>query len=75
MASIPNVPGPHQWSERASPASWLLFVVIFAVFLAVALSASLLALRWRSWLPGAEGEGSLISGVRSAVYTALSHLI
>jgi light-harvesting complex 1 beta chain len=74
MASIPNV-SRHPWPERVSPASVLPFVVIFAVFLAVALAASLLTLRWRSWLPGAEGQGSLISGVKSAVYTAMSHVI
>ncbi|MFZ4757536.1 MAG: hypothetical protein ACOYLX_05105 [Burkholderiaceae bacterium] len=49
--------------------------MIFAVFMTVALSASLLTLRWRAWLPGAEGERSLIGGVKSAVYTAMSHVI
>jgi light-harvesting complex 1 beta chain len=63
------------WSDRASPAFWLLFVVLFAVFLTVAISASLLTLRWRAWLPGAERERSLIGGVKSAVYTAMSHVI
>ena len=51
------------------------FVVLFAVFLTVAVSSALLTLRWRAWLPGAEGEQSLIGGVKSAVYTALSHII
>lgn len=62
-------------SERGSPASILLFVVLFAVFLTVAVTSALLTLRWRGWLPGAEGEQSLIGGVKSAVYTAMSHLI
>lgn len=62
------------WSERASPASWLPFVVLFAVFMTVALASSLLTLHWRDWLPGAEGERSLIGGVKSAVYTAMSHV-
>jgi light-harvesting complex 1 beta chain len=73
MASVPA--SRQTWSDRASPAYWLLFVVIFAVFMTVALSASLLTLRWRAWLPGAEGERSLIGGVKSAVYTAMSHVI
>ena len=63
------------WSDRASPASWLMFTAIFAVFLTVAVSASLLTLRWRAWLPGAESERSLIGGVKSAVYSAMSHFI
>ncbi|HMS80742.1 MAG TPA: hypothetical protein PKC20_14645 [Burkholderiaceae bacterium] len=74
MAHV-NVSSRQAWSERASPASWLVFVVLFAVFLTVAVSSALLTLRWRAWLPGAEGEQSLIGGVKSAVYTALSHII
>jgi light-harvesting complex 1 beta chain len=30
--------------------------------------------QWRSWLPGAESEKSLIGGVKAAVYTFMSHL-
>lgn len=74
MAHVPVPSRPH-WSERTSPAFWLLFVVLFAVFLTVAISAALLTLRWRTWLPGAEGEQSLLGGVTSAVYTALSHVM
>ncbi len=70
-----NVSSRHSIPERASPATWLVFVVLFAVFLTVAVAAALLTLRWRGWLPGAEGEQSLIGGVKSAVYTALSHII
>ena len=50
------------------------FVVGFAVFLAIALVSSLLTWQWRSWLPGAEGAKSLVGGVKSAVYTFMSHL-
>ena len=74
MAHVPVSSRPAL-AERASPAFWLLFVVLFAVFLTVAISAALLTLRWRTWLPGAEGERSLIGGVKSAVYTALSHVV
>lgn len=74
MAHITDV-STQMASERGSPAQWLLFVVIFAVFLTVALMSASLTLRWRGWLPGAEGEQSLIGGVKSAVYTAMSHLI
>jgi light-harvesting complex 1 beta chain len=74
MAHVPVSSRPV-WSDRASPAFWLLFVVLFAVFLTVAIAASLLTLRWRAWLPGAERERSLIGGVKSAVYTAMSHVI
>ncbi|HEU4457704.1 MAG TPA: hypothetical protein VFR90_01105 [Methylibium sp.] len=51
-----------------------IFLTSFAVFLVVALLAQVLTWHWRTWLPGAEGEKSLIGGVRSAVYTVMSHL-
>ncbi len=51
-----------------------IFVVGFAVFLSVALIAQLLALPWRSWLPGAEGQKSLVGSVRASVYTFMSYL-
>jgi light-harvesting complex 1 beta chain len=54
--------------------SRLVFCVSFAVFLVIALVAELLTMRWRSWFPGAEGEGSLIGGVKSAVYTFMSSI-
>jgi light-harvesting complex 1 beta chain len=65
----------RQWSENASPASFVLFVVTFVVFLAVALAAQLLTLEWRAWFPGAEGEQSLVGGVKSAVYSVMSYII
>ncbi len=51
-----------------------IFVGGFVVFLTVALCAQMFALPWRSWLPGAEGEKSLIGSVRSSVYTFMSFL-
>ena len=51
-----------------------IFFVGFAVFLVIALSAQLLTSKWRLWLPGAEGEKSLIHDVKTAVYTFMSHL-
>lgn len=51
-----------------------IFAVGFAVFLAIALVSQVLTWQWRTWLPGAEGEKSLVGGVRAAVYTFMSHL-
>lgn len=51
-----------------------IFAAGFLVFLIVALTASLLWRDWRAWLPGAERETTLVAGVRSAVYTFMSHL-
>ena len=42
--------------------------------LLIAVLSTCLRLPWRSWLPGAEGSSSLLSDVRSAVYTLMSHL-
>lgn len=52
----------------------LIFVVSFAVFMAIALAGQLLGWQWRTWLPGAEGVKSLNGGVKAAVYTFMSHL-
>ena len=51
-----------------------LFLVCFVFVLLIALAAQVLFLKLRTWLPGAEGEKSLIKGVRSGVYTFMSHL-
>jgi light-harvesting complex 1 beta chain len=51
-----------------------IFAVSFVLFLAIALFALLLTWNWRHWLPVAEGEKSLIHGVKSAVYTFMPYL-
>jgi light-harvesting complex 1 beta chain len=58
----------------ANASSIALFVVAFVVFLVIALVAQMLAMHWRSWMPGAEGETSLIGGVKAAVYSFMSHI-
>jgi light-harvesting complex 1 beta chain len=57
----------HEWSK-------VLFGLSFVMFLAIALVAEMLSMRWRSWLPGAEGEGSMIAAVSAAVYTFMSSI-
>ena len=57
--------------SRALPG---LFVASFAVLLVVALCGQLLGCPWRSWLPGAEGDRSLVGGVKASVYTFMSYL-
>ncbi|HET7774008.1 MAG TPA: hypothetical protein VFK82_09310 [Burkholderiaceae bacterium] len=51
-----------------------IFVVSFVVLLAIALIAQILMWKWRPWLPGAEGEKSLVDGVKAAVYSFMSYL-
>jgi light-harvesting complex 1 beta chain len=51
-----------------------IFALSFSVLLCVALVSQLLTCQWRTWLPGAESEKSMIGGVRAAVYTFMSHL-
>jgi formate hydrogenlyase subunit 3/multisubunit Na+/H+ antiporter MnhD subunit len=52
-----------------------IYVACFTVLLLIALLATVVAVPWRTWLPGAESAKSMIGGVRSAVYTLMSHLI
>ena len=51
-----------------------LYVVLFCVFLLLALMGQMLFMEWRSWLPGAEGTRSMYGSVKSAVYTVISQL-
>jgi light-harvesting complex 1 beta chain len=60
--------------KNDSKAFSTIFVFGFAVFLSIALVSQVLTWQWRTWLPGAEGEKSLIGGVKAAVYTFMSHL-
>ncbi len=61
-------------SKRDDIAFDLIFLVGFVPLLAVALLAQLLTLKWRLWLPGAEGDSSLIQGVRQGVNSFMSYL-
>jgi light-harvesting complex 1 beta chain len=53
---------------------YVIFVVSFVVFLLIALVGLVGPWKWRSWLPGTEGETSLIGAVKAAVYTFMSYL-
>ncbi len=67
--------GPQQLlMKEDSKAFYGIFAVGFVVFLAIALVGQALGWQWRSWLPGAESVKSLTGGVKTAVYTFMSHL-
>lgn len=68
--ALHRMPGVHE--TRKDP---VLFALSFVVFLAIALTGTVLGRPWREWLPGAEGVGSLLGGVKAAVYTFMSHVI
>ena len=65
---------PQQVLKNDSTAFSGIFIVSFVVLLAIALVAQMLTWQWRPWFPGAEGEKSLIGGVKAAVYTFMSYL-
>jgi len=64
----------HESAKTNSVTYYSIFVVSFVLFLAIALIAQMLFLRWRSWFPGAEGGKTLIGDVKAAVYTFMSQL-
>ena len=64
----------HESVKTNSITYYSIFAVSFVVFLAIALIAQVLFLRWRSWFPGAEGGKTLLGDVRAAVYTFMSQL-
>jgi light-harvesting complex 1 beta chain len=51
-----------------------LYVVLFCVFLLLAMMGQMLFMEWRNWLPGAEGTRPMYDSVKSAVYTVISQL-
>jgi light-harvesting complex 1 beta chain len=69
---------PHEHAhvpvETRSASFMTIFTAAFLVFAAIAVVGQVLGWHWRSWLPGAEGVKSMTGGVKSAVYTLMSHL-
>jgi light-harvesting complex 1 beta chain len=65
---------PSFISDSHLKGSRTIFVLVFFVFMALAVVGQLLALNWRTWLPGAEGTTTTLVGVKSAVYTLISQL-
>jgi hypothetical protein len=53
---------------------WMIFVMLFIVFMGIALVGQLFVLNWRSWLPGAEESLSMFDGVKASVYTVISQV-
>lgn len=52
-----------------------IFVVLFLLFIVVALVGQMFFIDWRIWLPGAEKSMSLLDGVSSSVHTVISQVI
>ncbi len=73
MADLMNAP-LQQVLKNDSKTFIGIFVASFVVFLVIALIAQTLAWQWRPWFPGAEGEKSLVGGVKAAVYSFMSYL-
>jgi len=61
-------------ADGGEPKDSSIFVAAFLGLLVFACIAQLLAMPWRSWLPGAESEKSMIRGVSAAVYSFMSHI-
>ncbi len=66
----------HAHSEAQAPLEEFryLYVVLFCVFLLLAMTGQMLFMEWRNWLPGAEGTRPMLGSVKSAVYTVISQL-
>jgi len=64
-----------QSPDTESKAYWTIFMVGFAVLFLLVLLGNLFGIHWRNYLPGAEDAKSMSQGVKSAVYTFMSHII
>jgi light-harvesting complex 1 beta chain len=76
MVSATSSPLPVavQATQNDAKSFYGIFIATFVVFLLIALVSQVLAVQWRPWFPGAEGEKSLIGAVKAGVYTFMSHL-
>ena len=67
--------GPYAALTKSDSTSfYVIFASSFVVFLVIALVSQLLMFKWRLWFPGAEGDLSLIEGVKAAVYSFMSYI-
>jgi hypothetical protein len=54
---------------------WTVFVLLFMVFMVIALVGQMLLLNWRIWLPGAEESMNIFDSVKASAYTVISNVI
>jgi light-harvesting complex 1 beta chain len=52
----------------------LIFVPCFIILFAVAILGQLVGIHWRKWLSGAEDSQNIFIGIKSAVFTFMSHI-
>jgi len=73
MANI-QLKQERQWADETVTFR-LIYVLGFAVVLAIVLVGSLTRMPWRRWLPGTENRRSLFGSVQAAVYSFMSHTL
>lgn len=73
MADVRHLSHRHE-GQADSVSTSTIFLLGFLLFGLIAVIGQLFGCQWRSWLPGAEGVKSMTGGVKSAVYTFMSHL-
>jgi light-harvesting complex 1 beta chain len=73
MSEMINEPD-NIFSQKESISDLVTFVPCFIVLLAIALLGQLVGIRWRTWLSGAEESENLFVGIKTAVYTFMSHI-
>ena len=69
-----HVQQSHSISQTPLKEFQYLYLVLFCVFLLLAMMGQMLFMDWRTWLPGAEGSEPMLGSVKSAVYTVISQL-
>ena len=73
MANL-QVQQPRSVSQAPLNEFRYLYLMLFCVFLLLAMTGQMLFMDWRNWLPGAEGTRPMLGSVKSAVYTVISQL-
>lgn len=67
----PSVP-QDRLNERSS--YWIIFAFAFVILFLFAVTASMVGIRWRSFLPGVEDSKGVVENLSSAIYTFMSHI-
>ena len=74
MTNPSNVKTSHEPIDHYK-GYWIIFVLLFMLFIVIALVGQLFLINWRIWLPGAEKSMTMFEGVSASVHTVISQVI
>jgi light-harvesting complex 1 beta chain len=73
MSEMMNEPN-NLISSKESFSDLMIFGACFLVLFPFALLGQLIGIHWKTWLIGSEDSQNIFMGIKSAVYTFMSHI-